>query len=183
MNPTHIGVGIAIATPMLVVAPEFAVVAAFGGMAGGLFPDLDLFVGSHRKSLHFPVYYWLPAIAASFATALFPISVTVFTVFFFVSAAIHSGMDWFGAGHEPRPWQRRSNQAVYLHPRKRWLEPRYVIRYDGAPEDVAIAVGLLVPGAFLFGSPVSEPAIATATIAVLYGVFRKRLPDSIADRV
>lgn len=183
MNPTHIGVGIAIAIPMLALAPEFAVVAAIGGMAGGIFPDIDLFVGYHRKTLHYPVYYWVPAIGTSIVAVLVPTSVAVFGAFFFISAAIHSGMDWFGAGHEPRPWRRTSDEAVYLHPRRKWLRPKYVVRYDGAPEDVAIAVGFLTPGALLFESPIRELAVFAATIAVLYGLFRKRLPDTVGEWV
>ncbi|MGM0604369.1 MAG: metal-dependent hydrolase [Halobacteriota archaeon] len=183
MSPTHIGVGIALAVPLLWIDPELAVAAALGGMAGGILPDLDLFVGTHRKTLHFPVYYWIPAIAAAILAVVSTGPATIAIAYVFLSAAIHSVMDWFGAGDEPRPWLRTSAEAVYVHPRDRWLPPKYWIRYDGAPEDLALSVGLAIPGIVMFGSPISELATATVVVALLYGVVRKLVPEYFGDLI
>ena len=41
MLPTHAIAGLAIATPLLVFAPDHAAVALAGGLVGGALPDLD----------------------------------------------------------------------------------------------------------------------------------------------
>lgn len=51
MSPTHTAMGILLALPLVVAAPELAAVGALAGIAGGAFPDLDLLVGEHRKTL------------------------------------------------------------------------------------------------------------------------------------
>lgn len=52
---THIAVGMALSLPVAFVAPDLGVVAAVGGAVGGAVPDVDLLVGQHRRTLHFPV--------------------------------------------------------------------------------------------------------------------------------
>jgi len=177
MATTHAAVGLLLALPLTVVAPELAPVAALAAMAGGVFPDLDLVAGVHRKTLHFPDYYWLGALPALAAASLAPGSVTVATAWFLLSAAVHSVSDAFGAGTEPRPWERTSAQAVYLHSRSRWLAPRYWVRYDGAPEDYLLTVLLLTPGLFVFDSTVRRVALAFIAVGGAYTLVRKRLPD------
>lgn len=56
MSPTHIAAGLALATPAALLAPELGTAAALGGIVGGVLPDLDLFAGRHRRTLHFPTY-------------------------------------------------------------------------------------------------------------------------------
>jgi len=183
MSPTHIGVGITLATVMFPIAPEFAVIAAIGGIAGGIFPDLDLFVGVHRKTLHFPVYYWIPTVLSIGAAIYSLSSLTVFLSFFFASAAIHSGMDLFGAGPEPRPWNKESQEAVYAHTHRRWLAPKYWIRYDGAPEDLFLSIVLIVPGIILFTEPIPVLATVALVVGILYVAIRKEIPDRFGDRI
>ncbi|WP_251328168.1 metal-dependent hydrolase [Haloplanus pelagicus] len=177
MATTHAAVGLLLALPLTVVAPELAPPAALAGMAGGVFPDLDLVAGVHRKTLHFPDYYWFGAFPALVGAALVPGSGIVSVAFFLLSAAVHSVSDAFGAGTEPRPWERTSAQAVYLHSRNRWLSPRYWVRYDGAPEDYLLTVCLLSPGLFVFGPTVRRVAFAFLVVGGAYTLVRKRLPD------
>jgi hypothetical protein len=179
MSPTHTATGVVLAAPLVVVAPEFAVVGALAGIVGGVFPDLDLFVGEHRRTLHFPVYYWLVALPATVVAAVRPSTVTVALALFALSAAVHSVVDWFGAGPEPRPWADPSEQAVYLHPRGRWLAPKRWVRYDGAPEDLLLTGVLSVPGLFLFDDTVRTLTVAGLVVGVAYTVVRKRVPDYI----
>ncbi|AZH27248.1 metal-dependent hydrolase [Haloplanus aerogenes] len=177
MATTHAAVGLLLALPLAVVAPDLAAVGALAAMAGGVFPDLDLFAGVHRKTLHFPDYYWIGAIPALVAAAALPVAATVAVAWFLLSAAVHSVSDAFGAGTEPRPWERTSAEAVYLHSRSRWLRPRYWVRYDGAPEDYLLTVVFLAPGLVLFGPTVRRVALTFMAVGGAYTLVRKRLPD------
>ena len=54
MAPTHVTIGLLIAAVVSEVTP-FGLAPAVGGLVGSLVPDIDLFVGHHRRTLHFPV--------------------------------------------------------------------------------------------------------------------------------
>jgi hypothetical protein len=177
MSTTHAAVGLLLAVPLVFVAPELAVAAAIGALAGGIFPDVDLLVGVHRRTLHFPVLYWIPAGVAGAAALLAPGPLTVAVAYFFVAAAVHSASDLLGAGTEPRPWERTSNEAVYVHARGRWLRPRYLVRYDGAPEDLAVAGAASIPALVVFDGTVRTLAVALVAVSVVYVLVRKRLPE------
>jgi hypothetical protein len=49
MATTHALVGVLLGSASLFVAPELAPIAVFAGLAGGVFPDFDLYSG-HRKT-------------------------------------------------------------------------------------------------------------------------------------
>jgi len=177
MATTHAAVGLLLAVPLAVVAPDLAAAGAIAAVAGGIFPDLDLLAGVHRKTLHFPDYYWLGALPSLVAAVLVPTAATVAVAYFLLSAAVHSVSDAFGAGTEPRPWERTSAEAVYLHSRSRWLRPRYWVRYDGAPEDYLLTVLFVSPGLFLFDPPVAHVALGLLAVGGAYTLVRKHLPD------
>jgi len=177
MATTHAAVGLLLAVPLAILAPDLAAAGALAAIAGGVFPDLDLFAGVHRRTLHFPDYYWLGAVPALAAAVLVPSTATVAVAYFLLSAAVHSVSDAFGAGTEPRPWERTSAEAVYLHSRSRWLRPRYWVRYDGAPEDYLLTVLFMSPGLILFGPTVGRVALACLLVGGAYTLVRKRLPD------
>jgi len=177
MATTHAAIGLLLAVPLAVLAPDLAAAGALAAMVGGIFPDLDLFAGVHRKTLHFPDYYWVGALPALLAAALAPTAATVGVAWFLLSAAVHSVSDAFGAGTEPRPWERTSAEAVYLHSRRRWVRPRYWVRYDGAPEDLLLTVLLLSPGLAVFDSTVRRVALTLMVVGGAYTLVRKRLPD------
>jgi len=69
MLPTHALVGLAVGAPLLWLAPESATATLVGGLCGGIWPDLDLYVG-HRRTLHFPTGYALAAIPAVIVAAV-----------------------------------------------------------------------------------------------------------------
>lgn len=175
MNPTHVAVGLVVALPTLVLVPELAVVAAIAGMAGGIIPDLDIVVGRHRRTLHYPIGYWLVALPLVVLASWQPTPLAVAAAVATVSMAAHSGMDWFGGSNELRPWQRNSQQAVYLHARQQWLRPKRWIRYDGSVEDLLLT-GLVSLPALLYPSPIPALAAANVTVAVVYTLLRKRVP-------
>ena len=174
MAITHAIAGAAAAVPLLVLAPEFAVVGALAGLIGGLFPDLDLYTG-HRKLLHYPVYGSAVAILAAAVAAAWTTTVTVAIAMFLIGAALHAVSDVIGAGLELEPWKGNSDRAVYDHYHDKWLEPKRLIRYDGAPEDAALAGGLASGPLLLFDGPISLLVIGLLVVGVIYATLRKPL--------
>lgn len=179
MGTTHAAVGLTVASAVLWFAPELATPAALAAVVGGLFPDIDLFVGDHRRTLHYPIYYWLVAIPVLGIAAAFPGPASVPLGFFLLSAALHSSADVLGAGHELRPWERKSDRAVYFHATGRWLRARRVVRYDGAPEDLLLTAVFSLPGLVWFDGVVRAVAAVGLALAVGYAIVRKRLPPYV----
>ncbi|WP_122089069.1 metal-dependent hydrolase [Halalkalicoccus subterraneus] len=177
MNTTHGAIGVALASVTVLLAPEFAAVAAVAALLGSVFPDLDLFVGTHRKTLHFPVIGWALALPATAWAALVPSTASVGTAFFALGATVHAVTDAAGAGHELRPWERTSQQAVYAHFPGRWIAPRRWIRYDGAPEDLALMGVVSLPVLILYDGFVRNVMLVALGISVFYTTIRKRMPD------
>jgi len=175
MATTHAMAGLAVAAVAALAAPEHAPTLAAAGLAGGLFPDLDLYAG-HRRTLHFPVYYAVAAAVAVPAALLAPGPWTAGGAVFLVAAALHAASDALGGGLELEPWEETSERAVYSHFHGRWLAPRRLVRYDGSPEDVALAAGVGVPAALAFGPTVQRVVGAALAVSVGYAVVRRRLP-------
>ncbi|ADJ16297.1 membrane protein [Halalkalicoccus jeotgali] len=174
MATTHALVGMALALPVAYAVPEFAPVALGAGLIGGLAPDLDLYAG-HRKTLHFPVYYPTAAGIALGWMVVSPsfLSVTLATAL--LGASVHSVMDAFGGGLEMRPWRQTADRAVYDHYRERWIAPKRGVRYDGAPEDLLLAVVAATPTVVLLDGVPSELAVALVVVSGGYALVRKRL--------
>lgn len=181
MATTHVLAGIALASVALYTTPELAPVAVVAAALGGLVPDFDLY-NDHRKTLHFPVYYSALAVPATAAATLIPGPATIAAGYFLLAAAAHSVMDAFGGGLELRPWLGTSKRAVYDHFRGRWIPPRRWIRYDGAPEDLGLAMLLSIPGVLLFEHPIPMIVGTILGVSAVYVVLRKQLVV-IAERV
>ena len=179
MLPTHVLAGMLLAAPLLYVAPDLAAPGLVAGFAGGLFPDLDMYVG-HRKTLHFPVYYAALAVPASLAALLAPSVVTAVVALFLFGAALHSAADVLGGGLELRPWEGTSDRAVYSHHHERWIAPRRLIGYDGSYGDLALSIGLAVPLVLLVDGRLETLVFAAIAVAVAYAVLRRRLADLAA---
>lgn len=174
MATTHALAGMLLGSVALLVAPGLAPVAVLAGLAGGVFPDLDLYSG-HRKTLHFPVYYSAAAVVALALAALLPTAGTVALAVFLLSAAVHSASDALGGGLELKPWLGQSDRAVYDHFRGQWVRPRRWVRYDGAPEDFAVALVLGIPGVLLYDGTVQALVVAAVLVSGVYALLRKRL--------
>jgi hypothetical protein len=181
MGTTHAFVGLTMAAAVAVVAPEVAVPAAIGGLAGGFFPDLDM-LAEHRKTLHFPVYYWIPATLTAGVALAFPTALTVGVALFFLAAAVHSASDVLGGGLELRPWLGTAEKGVYVHATGRWVRPKQWIRYDGAPEDLVAAGLLSIPGLLTFGGHVRTVVLVSLAVSVAYTVTRKWLVEVVPER-
>lgn len=174
MLPTHALVGLAVATPMLMLNPEHATAALAGALIGSILPDLDLYAG-HRRSLHYPTGYAVGGILAVVAAGFFRTPVLVGVAFVLVGAALHCRMDRYGGGLELRPWEATSERAVYDHVYGRWRRPKRWIRYDGAPEDVLLAVLVGVPLVVILDAPFRWLVIGALVTAGTYGLLRRRL--------
>ncbi|WP_280586981.1 metal-dependent hydrolase [Halorubrum sp. Boch-26] len=179
MLPTHVLAGMLLAAPLVRVAPEFAPVGFVAGFFGGLFPDLDMYVG-HRKTLHYPVYYSALAGVALVAALMAPSAVTVAAALFFLGAALHSVSDMYGGGLELRPWEGNSDRAVYDHYRERWVAPQPGVRYDGAAEDLALSVGLALPLLVLVDGSLRLVVAGTLLVAAVYTLLRRHLAELAA---
>jgi hypothetical protein len=180
MATTHALAGLLLGAGVAAVAPEFATLAMVAGFAGGLFPDLDLYV-AHRKTLHFPVYFPAAAGLAAGVAALVPTAATVGAAVFLAGAALHAASDLLGGGLELRPWEGESDRAVYSHYHGRWLAPRRLVPYDGAPADLALAGLLGLPALAVGAGTVVDPLVTAAlVVSVAYTLVRKRLAD-LAD--
>lgn len=176
MTTTHAAVGVLLAAPLALVAPEFAAVAGLTAVAGSVFPDLDV-AFEHRKTLHDPVLYWVAALPAAGVALLAPGPATVGAAVFLGAAAVHCVTDVAGGGLGLRPWEVDDDRGVYDHLRGRWIAPRRWIRYDGAPEDLVAVVALSVPGLVVFDGPVRALLVAGVAVSVVYTAVRKRLPE------
>jgi hypothetical protein len=174
MATTHALAGVVLALLALFVAPEAGLAVVVAGALGGLFPDFDLYAG-HRKTLHFPVLYSVFALVAVAVAGLLGTPETVTIAVFLSAAALHSVMDAAGGGLELKPWEGQSERAVYDHVRRRWIAPRRWIRYDGAPEDLALAGVFAVPSLVAFESPVREGVLAALGVSAVYVLLRKPL--------
>ena len=176
MATTHAAMGAALALAVGRVAPELAAVAVLAAFCGGLFPDLDIVLGAHRRTLHHPELYSVLAVPATAAAVVSPGPATAAIAAFLGSAALHSVTDAFGGGLGLRPWIEDDHRGVYLHTRGRWARPRRWIRYDGAPEDLVLVTLLSVPVA-LSGGPTGWLALAGLAVSVPYALFRKPLTE------
>lgn len=181
MATTHALWGMALALPVLATAPEFAPAAFLAGLAGGLAPDFDLYTG-HRKTLHYPVYASLATVPAVLLALLAPSTATVALAVALAAAALHAVTDTAGGGLELRPWLAGSERAVYSHYHGRWLRPRRWVRYDGAPEDLALAGVAAIPLALVADGVVTAVALAFLAVSAGYVLLRKPLA-TLAERL
>lgn len=144
MTPTHAMAGALLGAVVATAIPGVGSVAVVVGFVGGALPDADL-LGTHRRSLHFPVYgSGAAAVAAGLAAAV-TTPVTVLLAVFLGSVAVHCVMDAFGGGVGLRPWEGTSEKGVYDHFTGRWVRPRGWVRYAGAPEDFLVAAACCLP--------------------------------------
>ncbi|MDZ7688559.1 MAG: metal-dependent hydrolase [Halobacteriales archaeon] len=174
MLTTHALVGALLALPVALIAPAHAPIAVVAGFVGGSFPDLDV-LARHRRTLHFPRYYGYVALPAVALALAYPTTATVGVALFLVGAWAHSLMDVVGGSPEPRPWEPTLERAVYDHRSKRWLPPLRWIRYDGAPEDLALVLVVAVPVTYLAPEGFVYVVAVVLVVSAVYTLLRKRI--------
>ncbi|WP_197052416.1 metal-dependent hydrolase [Halobellus rufus] len=197
MATTHALAGVVLAVLVGALFPESAagtsVLPIAAAALGGLFPDFDLYAG-HRRTLHFPVYFSAAAVVAVAVAVAAPTALTVAAALFLAAAALHSAMDALGGGLELKPWLGTSERAVYSHYHGQWIRPRRWIRYDGAPEDLALAVAFALPAMYALDGVAETVVVAAVAVSAFYVLVRKSmvtvteelvaaLPDSLVDRL
>ncbi|RKD95809.1 metal-dependent hydrolase [Halopiger aswanensis] len=180
MATTHVFAALALLAPVAYAAPEFATPLAVGAVLGGLAPDFDLPL-EHRRTFHFPVLGLLVAVPTTVLATVAPSSATIALASFAVAAWLHAASDAIGGGPEMDPWNGRTERAVYDHARRRWIRPQRWIRYDGAPEDAALAIGLAVPALVVYDGWVTAVPLVGIVVSLAYALVRRRLVDWTAD--
>jgi hypothetical protein len=193
MATTHALAGVFIGTIAWALFPEAGTLPVLAAAIGGLFPDFDLYAG-HRKTLHFPVYFSILAVPALAIAAWTPTPVTLSVALFLAAAGLHSASDVLGGGLELKPWLATSERAVYDHWNGRWLPPKRMIRYDGAPEDLILATSLAVPPIIVFDGTIQLLVIGAVVVSAVYVLLRKpmvaaaeyavaAMPDHVIDYI
>lgn len=176
MATTHALWGMVLGAPVLTFAPEFAPAAMTAGYVGGILPDLDAYA-EHRQTLHFPVYATLLAAAVAAVAAVAPSVATVSLSVALAALAAHAAMDAGGGGLSLRPWTEQPDRAVYSHFHGRWIAPRRYVRYDGAPEDLLLAVVAAAPLLAVTTGSLRFLVVVTLLISVGYVLVRRRLVE------
>jgi hypothetical protein len=180
---THVAVALLLTVPVAFLAPEVAAAAAAGAVAGGIFPDLDLFVGEHRRTLHFPVVGpAVAAVAAGVALAR-PAPATVALAAATAGAGVHAASDVLGAGEELRPWERTNPFAVYDHVSGRWWRARYLIPYDGSPRDLLASVLLALPSLAVYEGTVRWLLVGLLVLGVVYTLVRRDIVPYVEELI
>ncbi|MFO7834743.1 MAG: metal-dependent hydrolase [Halohasta sp.] len=174
MLPTHAVIGVALAAPLVALAPAVAPAALAGGLAGGILPDLDLYAG-HRKTLHYPTGYLLAAVPAGLLAAIVSTPLTVGLAFLLLGATAHCRMDRYGGGLELRPWEGSSEKAVYDHVRGEWRAPKRWVPYDGSPHDLLLLSAVAVPLWFTLDDPFRLVVGLALVVGVVYVALRQWL--------
>lgn len=181
MATTHALAGVALAVGVSLFVPEAGGLPVLAAAVGGFFPDFDL-TGAHRRTLHFPVYYSVAALVSSLVAVLVTTPLTLSVALFLAAAALHSVMDAAGGGLEARPWLGESERAVYNHASGQWVPPKRWVRYDGAPEDLALCGVLALPGLLVLDGTAQTAVVGALALSVVYTALRKPLVV-LADRV
>ena len=179
MATTHALVGLALAAGVATVAPELAVPAAVGGIAGGLAPDLDV-LATHRRTLHAPIYGAVPAALAAVPALWQPGALTVGVATLLLAAWLHAVADAFGGPPEANPWATDTDRTVYAHALGRWLPRLGGVRYDGAPEDFLLGVALAVPVLLVFDGAIAALVWVGLAVSFGYALFRRPIGERLA---
>lgn len=168
-------VGLAVAT----VAPETTPIALVAGFLGGVAPDFDVYA-AHRRTFHAPVYGTVAALVAAAIAVAVPTVLTVAMAAGLGAGAVHALMDTAGGGLSLQPWADQPDRAVYSHFHGRWIPPRRLVRYDGAPEDLLLALGAALP-LLVVGTGYYRRFVAgLLVLSAVYVLVRKRLVTLLA---
>lgn len=152
------------------LSPEYALITGF---LGGIFPDIDL-VKNHRKTLHFPIYYPLGLLTASFAYLLYTETALLYIALFLSSATFHTLIDVFSGGLAPVKFKKPKKFPIYNHYQDKWIELK-PLTYDGSPTDflVSLTIGSIL--VYTMNSLFVYLAAILLIISTVYFTFRMRI--------
>lgn len=179
MTPTHVMKGVVLCLPLFSYFPEYKMAIFLSIIIGFSIPDLDLFFGDHRRTLHYPYSGIIPTIISLAFVILYPTVVTVSAFIFFLGVWIHSVADIFGGAVEDEPWRATETKVVYNHIRAKWIDARRTIPYDGSPRDLGSFALLTAVFVLLYPLSITTNEVVFigvfSFIAVFYTTFRKTL--------
>ena len=180
MLPTHIILGLLVMTPFVAVF-DLPVSVLYGAIIGSILPDLDLIVGTHRKTFHFPRYSFIVLIGSVVMISGYPSILGFFIVGLVVGFTLHSSSDVLGSGLEVRPWERTSKKAVFNHYTQEWEKPLHYFSYDGSPTDFFVLFGgsIILWMFWIQQNPapyIQEVIILSIGVGVVYTFSRRVLP-------
>lgn len=176
---THILVGVLVGALFSIAIPEFGLLPVYAGLLGGAFPDLDMLM-THRRTLHYPVWFSVTSTLATLVLYFFTDSLVVFVAAFTLAAAIHCLMDTLGGGKEMRPWREVDDRAVYNHVAGDWIKPRRLV-YDGSLKDLLLS-GVSGGLAYYILRPRFRVFIVTVMLlAIVYAAIRRWITRRISE--
>jgi len=174
MSSTHALSGATVGAVLGAAVPDLLAPAVVVGFVAGMLPDLDL-LWTHRRTTHFPTYGVVVALESVGFAVVSGRPLALLLVVAAVSIALHPLFDVLCGGVEVRPWEATSEEAVYDHARRRWLRPRRVVRYAGAPEDLALAVGVSLPALLVTTGALRGGLVVVLVVSALFVAVRRRL--------
>ena len=157
-----------------VLSPELLPVAIIVGLLAGVVPDLDL-LWTHRKTTHFPVYGAVGTFAVGLVAATTGSSLVLLLTVAVAAFSLHPLMDILCGGVEVRPWEATSEQAVYDHAHHRWLRPRRLVRYAGAPEELLLTAVVGFPLVAVTTEALQQSVVVIMLVSGLLISVRRRL--------
>lgn len=182
MLPSHLAIGLLLCSPFYIYAPtELQSLVLLTIIIGSTSPDLDMLIGQHRQTTHYPE---ISTIVALGCTVLIPADQIFYLPATFTTAfALHAWIDIFGGGLEDKPWEKTSTRAVYRHLSDKWEVPRHYTGHDGSIRDlIATLLATAILYTLLTDSWVITLLLSNLTIAVIYTIVRKRLP-ALRDKI
>lgn len=179
MLPTHIMTGLVAILPIFYAFPSYSSVIFVAGLVGFSLPDLDILIGSHRKTLHYPVLY-LPVAIASFLLVINLVDIwTIIAFTVSLGCFMHSISDIIAGSLEDEPWEAEKDKVVYNHIKKEWFSARRWIPYDGSPTDVLVMIASALVFVTLYPLEMKKPLftviLVLSFIGIIYSVLRKTL--------
>lgn len=182
MLPSHLAIGVLLCSPFYIYAPsEIQSIVLITIVVGSVSPDVDMLVGQHRKTTHYPE---ISTIVALGCTVLIPADILFYIPATFTTAfALHAWIDIFGGGLEDKPWEKTSTQAVYRHLSNKWEAPRHYTGHDGSYRDlIATLLATVAIYTIITENWFTAILLINLTIAILYTIVRKRLP-ALRDKI
>lgn len=190
MLPTHILVSLCFSLLFIYinpVNPVYATELLIAAIIGGIIPDLDMFIGQHRKTLHnIPLYIGLILLSLigvinTYITEILNEYIFIIGLIIGLGAIGHILSDILGSGLEKKPWEKTSNHCVYNHFTKSWIAPTHIFGHDGSIRDLSLL--LILSTIIIFIQPsqlipfIHIIIYISIFIGFSYTVIRKKLPQ------
>jgi hypothetical protein len=181
MLPTHITIGFLFSIIFFYLHPDSLPLLIIATLIGSIIPDIDIFIGQHRKTLHFPVGYTGITVILLPLYFLLPTVGIASLIVLVGSASIHSLTDIIGGGLSKTPWKTIDSPTVYSHYHNVWITEKnapMTVKYDGSYLDFAVLLGsvYIISQINLEIMYLTEFLILLLVIGGIYTSIRRKLP-------